>query len=81
MSPQQIAQFQNQLLLIEEIVSSEDNKVSISINGQCKIQHINFSEDITIDEIKFILPSVINQGFILMGEKVQKLLISQRQIR
>jgi DNA-binding protein YbaB len=79
MNPQQIAQFQNQLLTMEEVISSNDNKVTLSINGQCKIQSINFAENMTIAEIKSALPSVINQGLTLMGQKVQQLLMMQRQ--
>jgi DNA-binding protein YbaB len=44
MNPQQIAQFQNQLLSMEEVITSNDNKVTLSINGQCRIQSINFAE-------------------------------------
>ena len=79
MNPQQIAQFQNQLLSMEEVITSNDNKVSFSINGQCKIQSINFAESMTIAEIKSILPSVINQGLTQMGQKVQQLLMMQKQ--
>lgn len=81
MNPQQIAQFQNQLLTMEETISSNDNKVTLAINGQCRIQYINFAENITIAEIKSVLPSVINQGLTIMGQKVQQLLIMQQQIR
>ncbi|WP_044173483.1 YbaB/EbfC family nucleoid-associated protein [Flectobacillus major] len=80
MTPQQIAQFQNQLLSMEEVVTSNDNKITISINGQCRIQNINFAENITIAEIKSTLPSVINQGLTQMGQKVQQLLMIHKQI-
>jgi hypothetical protein len=33
----------------------------------------------TVAEIKSILPSVINQGLTQMGQKVQQLLIMQKQ--
>ena len=79
MNPQQIAQFQNQLLSMEEVITSNDNKITFSINGQCKIQSINFAESMTIAEIKSILPSVINQGLTQMGQKVQQLLMMQKQ--
>ena len=79
MNLQQIAQFQNQLLSMEEVISSNDNKITFSINGQCRIQNINFAENITIAEIKSVLPSVINQGLTQMGQKVQQLLIMQKQ--
>ena len=81
MNPQQIAQFQNQLLTMEEVISSNDNKITFSINGQCKIQYINFAENMTIAEIKSTLPSVINQGLTKMGQKVQQLLMMQQQLR
>lgn len=81
MNPQQIAQFQNQLLSMEEVISSSDNKISLSINGQCRIQTINFADNITIAEIKSVLPTVINQGLTQMGQKVQQLLMMQQQIR
>jgi DNA-binding protein YbaB len=80
MTPQQIAQFQNQLLSMEEVVTSNDNKITISINGQCRIQNINFAENMTIEEIKSTLPSVINQGLTQMGQKVQQLLMIHKQI-
>jgi DNA-binding protein YbaB len=80
MNPQQITQFQNQLLTMEEVISSNDNKITLSINGQCKIQSINFAENITIEEIKSTLPSVINQGLTQMGQKVQQLLMMHKQI-
>ena len=79
MNLQQIAQFQNQLLSMEEVISSNDNKIKFSINGQCKIQYINFAENITIAEIKFALPSVINQGLTQMEQKVQQLLMMHKQ--
>lgn len=80
MTPQQIAQFQNQLLSMEEVVTSNDNKITISINGQYRIQNINFAENMTIEEIKSTLPSVINQGLTQMGQKVQQLLMMHKQI-
>jgi DNA-binding protein YbaB len=79
MNPQQIAQFQNQLFSMEEFITSNDNRVTLSINGQCKIQSINFAESMTIAEIKSILPSVINQGLTQMGQKVQQLLMMHKQ--
>jgi DNA-binding protein YbaB len=52
MNPQQITQLQNQLLTMEEVISSNNNKVTLSINGQCRIQSINFAEGMTIAETK-----------------------------
>jgi DNA-binding protein YbaB len=81
MNPQQIAQFQNQLLSIEETVNSDDHKISVSINGQCKIQGITFSDSVTIEQVKTDLPNVINQGLTQMGNKIKQLLVMQQQIR
>lgn len=80
MNPQQLAQFQSQLLSIEEVFSSQDNKITLSINGQCRIQSINLSDDITLEEVKTALPIVINEGLTTMGQKVQKLIIMQQQM-
>jgi hypothetical protein len=81
MNPQQIAQFQNQLLLIEDTTHSEAHKISVSINGQCRIQQINFADNMTIEEIKNDLPATINKGLTAMGQKVQQLLMMQQQMR
>jgi DNA-binding protein YbaB len=80
MNAQQLAQFQNQLLSMEEVVYSQDNKIKLSINGQCKVQSINLSDDITLEEVKTALPIVINEGLTTMGQKVQKLLLMQQQM-
>jgi DNA-binding protein YbaB len=80
MNAQQLAQFQNQLLSMEEVVCSQDNRIKLSINGQCKIKSINLSKDMTIDELSVNLPNVINQGLTTMGQKVQKLLLIQQQM-
>jgi DNA-binding protein YbaB len=79
MNPKQIAQFQNQLLSMEEVITSNDNRITFSINGQCKIQSINFADNMTITEIKSTLPSVINQGLTQMGQKVKQLLMMHKQ--
>jgi DNA-binding protein YbaB len=80
MNAQQIAQLQNQLLSVEEIFHSEDHRVSVSMNGHCKIQDLAFAENMTLAEIKSVLPPVINQGLTLMGNKVQQIIMMQQQM-
>lgn len=81
MNPQQIAQLQNHLLSIQEVTHSDNRKISVSINGQCRIQGITFAENMTIEEVKTDLPIVINQGLTVMGQKVQQLIMMQQQAR
>ena len=84
MNPQQIKEFQEKMQLlkhqIQEKTISVDNSVEVVVNGHCQVSNITILKDLPRQELEVVLLTVINQGIVLVSEKVKQVISTYQKM-